>query len=137
MTAAQKAGEAVTLSVLRLVMAECKNKAIALMKGEAPLTDEETLAVLQKEAKKRKEAMTLYGEGKRDDLLAKESEELMVLERYLPKALSPEELATLITTVQKEGVSGFGPLMKEILRRAGGRADGTLVANALKAQGIA
>jgi uncharacterized protein YqeY len=103
------------------------------------LSDADVLAVLTKEAKKRREAIAAYNDANRADLAAIESAELAVLERYLPAALSEAELASLISEAVGNaaaagltGMKAMGAVMKELQPKVTGRADGNAVAAAVK-----
>jgi hypothetical protein len=93
-----------------------------------PLPDADTLAVVQKEAKKRRDSITEFERGGRAELAAKEAAELKVLEEFLPKQLSPEELETLVkAAIAEAGATSkkdMGAVMKIAQAKAAGRADG-------------
>ncbi len=92
------------------------------------LPDAEVTAVLQREAKKRRDAMTEYEKAGREELVAKERAELLVIEEFLPKALSPEELEALVkAAIAEVGATSkkdMGLVMKAAQAKAAGRADG-------------
>ena len=93
-----------------------------------PLPDADALAVVQKEAKKRRDSITEFERGGRAELAAKEAAELKVLEEFLPKQLSPEELETLVkSAIAEAGATSkkdMGAVMKVAQAKAAGRADG-------------
>lgn len=93
-----------------------------------PLPDAEALAVVQKEAKKRRDAMGEFERGGRPELAAKEAAELKVLEEFLPKQLSAEELEALVkAAIAEAGATSkkdMGAVMKVAQAKAAGRADG-------------
>ncbi len=93
-----------------------------------PLPDADALAVVQKEAKKRRDSITEFERGGRAELAAKEAAELKVLEEFLPKQLSPEELETLVkAAIAEAGATSkkdMGAVMKLAQAKAAGRADG-------------
>ncbi len=129
MTTALKAGEQLKLSVLRMLSAELKNKKIELGKD---LADEEALAVITKEVKKRKDSAQTFTQGNRDDLAQKELAEVEILSAYLPEELSDDELLALI----KEAIAqtsattkaDMGKVMGALKPKIAGRADGAKVA---------
>ena len=88
-------------------------------------------AVLQREAKKRRDARDEYERGGRPELAAKEAAELVVIEEFLPKALSAEELEALVRAVIAEtgatSKKDMGAVMKAAQARAAGRADGKVL----------
>lgn len=96
-----------------------------------PLPDADALAVVQKEAKKRRDAIAEYERGGRAELAAKEAAELKVLEEFLPQPLSPEELETLVrAAIAEVGATSkkeMGAVMKAAQARAAGRADGKVL----------
>ena len=95
------------------------------------LPDAEVTAVLQREAKKRRDAITEYEKAGREELVAKERAELLVIEEFLPKALSPEELEALVkAAIAEVGATSkkdMGVVMKAAHAKAAGRADGKVL----------
>lgn len=95
------------------------------------LDDASVAAVLQKEARSRRDAIAELRQADRPDLLAKEEAELAVLEEYLPKLLSREEIAEearqVIEAVGATGMGQMGPVMGQLMSKLKGRADGRLV----------
>jgi hypothetical protein len=96
-----------------------------------PLPDAEVLAVVQKEAKRRRDSIEEFDKGGRAELADKERAELKVLEAFLPKALSPEELeALVIAAIAETGATSkkdMGVVMKAAQAKAAGRAEGRLL----------
>ena len=92
------------------------------------LSDADMVALVQKEVKKRRDSVEQYTTGGRPELAAKESQEIAVLETFLPRPFSAEELEQLIKAVIQElGATGkkeMGPVIKAVQARAAGRADG-------------
>lgn len=133
-----KAKDSFRTGVLRLLLSSFHNKTIEKKgQGKDPvLTDEEAVEVLQKEAKKRKEAMSFYEQGRRPDLLEKETKELKIIEAYLPAALSEEEIRKLVATaVRQSGAKtekDFGRVMGLVMKEVRGRADSALVTRLVK-----
>ncbi|MBI2590074.1 GatB/YqeY domain-containing protein [Candidatus Berkelbacteria bacterium] len=125
---ALKAGRPELLSTLRMVKSALKNKQIEL--GHE-LNNVEALAVLQKEAKQRREAQAEYQKGNRPELAEKEGSELAILNAYLPTELSDEELTRLISeTIQATGARSaaeLGKVMSALMPRLQGRAGGSRV----------
>lgn len=93
-----------------------------------PLPDADALAVVQKEAKKRRDSIDEFERGGRAELAAKEAAELKVLAEFLPQQLSPEELETLVkAAIAEAGATSkkdMGAVMKVAQSKAAGRADG-------------
>lgn len=118
------------LLVLRMLVSAIKNKEIEKKSsGKDPfLNDEETIAVIRSEIKKRKDAEEQFLKGGRKDLAEKESHEKTALERYMPDEMSDEELETIIRAAvasRNASVPGdFGRVMGEVMKEARGRVSG-------------
>ena len=123
--AAMKSGEKRRVSTLRLLLSALKNEKI---NSQRELTGEEVEAIIRRAGKQRKESIEVYERTGRADLAAGEKEELAILETYLPQAMTEAELETAIREIAQEKgfVSGkdVGLLMKELMARHRGRADG-------------
>ena len=118
------------LDTFRFLFSQIKNKEID---AKRELTDEETIKLLQGEAKKRRESIAVYRRGGRADLADKEQYELAVIEEYLPKQLSDDELKAIISEVKSANPNGdFGTLMKTVMVKVAGRADGGKVAKIIQ-----
>jgi uncharacterized protein len=95
------------------------------------LSDADFVGVVQKEVKKRRDAIDQYEKGGRPELAAKEKKEISVLETFLPQAMSPEELDQLIkATIAETGATSkkdMGPVIKAVQTKAAGRADGKTI----------
>ena len=125
MTTAWKAGDTVRRDALRLLIAALEN---ARIEAGRPLEDADTLRVLQKEAKQRRDSITEYDKAHRSDLSAKEQQELDVILTFLPTQLSDDEIRELARGVIAEtGASGsgdVGKIMRPLIAKIAGRADG-------------
>lgn len=137
MKTAMKAGDKERLETVRFALSALKTaeKEKQAKDSAATLSDDEAIAVLQKEAKRRKESIALFKEGNRDELAAKEEADLAVLQTYLPKELSKEEIATIVEKVHAadpDGTNDFSSLMREAMKELKGRADGKLVGEVIK-----
>ncbi len=123
-----KAKDGNRVSVLRFLLSAIKNREI---EKREPLTDDEVLAEITSSAKRRRESIEAFREGGRMDLVGKEEGELAILQEYLPAQLSPEEVRRVIQeVVQAVGASSasdLGKVMKEVMPRLRGQADGKLV----------
>lgn len=132
---AMKARDQVRVSTLRMVQTSIKN---AEVDKRRPLQDAEVLEVLGKEAKRRREAITAYTEANRPELAEKETAELAVLEAYLPAGLNQEELAELVDqAIAESGATDakqMGAVMKALMPKVKGRADGNAVSAMVKAR---
>lgn len=125
--------ESEKVSVLRMMISEINNKEIELRGEGKTLTDEIILQVLTKEVKKRKESAEMYSANNRQELADKENAEIVIIENYLPKQLSSEEVEAIVSKVKAEtGASDFGSLMKACMTELKGKADGKVVGEAVK-----
>jgi hypothetical protein len=128
MKQSMKSGDKLRLSTVRLLLSEIKNAEIR-QKGD--LTDEETLGIVAKEVRRRKEAIEGFEKGGRQDLVDKETLELGILQGYLPDQLSEEELRRIIKeTIEEVGAASpadLGKVMGSLMPRVKGKADGKLV----------
>jgi len=132
---ALRSGQKVRLATLRLLSAAVKNKEVEL--GHE-LDDEEFVRVAQKEAKQRRESMEAFDKGGREDLVAREREELEVLSEYVPAGLSDEELDAIVdetvTAVGATGPGDMGTVMGAVMAKVKGRADGREVQAKVRAR---
>lgn len=127
---ALKLKDAVKLSVLRMLLSDIKM--LEIQKNVKRLEEPDILQVIQKQVKQHKESITQFEAGKRQDLVEKETGELKILETYMPKQLSEEEILAII----KEAISAtgastkadIGKVMKAVMEKTRLRADGKMVA---------
>jgi uncharacterized protein YqeY len=123
--AAMKKGDKRRIATLRLLLAALKNERI---QAQRPLTDEEVESVLRRAVKQRRDSIEQYSRGGRDDLVQAETEELGIIEEYLPKGFSEEEIeGALRSVIQEKGLTSpkdVGLAMKEVMARHRGRVDG-------------
>ena len=134
MKAAMKSGNKARLEVLRFTLAglNAAQKEKTLKDPQALLGDDEVITILQKEAKKRKDSIELFKQGKRDDLVAKEEGDLKVIYEYLPAEMSHDEIVAIVKELKANGASDFSSLMKETMKIAKGRADGKTVGDVIR-----
>jgi len=135
LTEAMKGRREFEVGLLRMVLAALHNRALekrAKSGAEAPITEEEVAEVLRKEAKKRREAAALFTAGGRDDLKDKEIKEAEMIESYLPKAMDAAELEAIVKKIVATGAKDFGQAMREVIKAAGGRADGKTAGDMVK-----
>jgi uncharacterized protein YqeY len=127
--AAMLARDADRLSVLRLLKSALGY--VQIEKKTDCLPDADFVAVVQKEVKKRRDSVEQFEKGGRPELAEKEKKEIAVLETFLPKGMTPEELEALVrATIQELGAStkkGMGPVIKAVQAKAAGRADGKTI----------
>ena len=138
LTASIKAKDSLTSGTLRMVLAAITNEEVSGKEARV-LNDQDMITVLNREAKKRKEAATAYDDAKRPELADKERAELEIIQAYLPAALSDDDLAKIIADAVAEvaasgatGPSAMGAVMKIVSPQVSGRADGGAVAAAVK-----
>lgn len=129
MKTALKAGNSNALSVLRMLISAVKMFEIEKNVKEAQEAD--ILQIIQRQVKQHRESIEQFTKGNRKDLADKEMEELRVLEAYLPKQLELSELETIVKAAIAETGSrtkaDMGKVMKVVMEKAMGRADGTAV----------
>lgn len=132
---AMKSGDKVRVDTLRFSLAglNAAQKEKSMKEPGAALTDAEVIAALQKDAKKRKESIELFKQGKRDDLVQKEEADLAIIMGYLPKEMSREEVEKVVAELKGQGFTEFNTLMREAMKVMKGRADGKLVGEVIKA----
>jgi len=135
MKEAMRAKEALRLGAIRMAKTAITNKE---KEGGGALDDQAVIGVLSTLAKQRRESAQSYRDGGREDLAAKEEQELAVLQEFLPAQLSEAEVKQLVAeTAAALGAStmkDMGRLMKELTEKTRGRADGKLVSELVKAQ---
>lgn len=124
----------IKVSVLRMLVSEIHNKQINNKSDE--ISDDEIIKVIRQQVKKIKESIEAYKQGKRDDLVKKESQELDILNKYLPQEMSQDELEKIIKevidVVKPQGPQDFGRVMSEAMKQLSGRVDGLKVSEIVK-----
>jgi uncharacterized protein YqeY len=133
MKRAMKSGDKVELATIRLLRAQIKTAAIDKMHE---LSDSEVIQVLNKEAKRRKEAIALFRQGNREDLVKKETAELEIISKYLPEQMSEADLAEVIgetiTELQAVSEKDLGRVMSAVMAKVKGKADGKMIQQKVK-----
>jgi len=134
MVESMKSRQELRLSTLRMVKAALKNKEID---KRAPLDEKEEIQVLSTLIKQRHDSSEQFTKGNRPELAAKELEEIVFIEGYLPKAVGPTEIASVVQSVIAEMGSPtakeMGTIMKNVMAKfAGTRVDGKLVSEAVR-----
>src|SRR6476659_9094265 len=115
---AMRAKDVGKLAVLRMLKSAVKYAAIE--KPDGVLDDTAATQVIRKQVKQRQDSIESFEKGGRPELAAKEKEEMEILNAYLPKGLSVEELSTLV----REAIAEMGAVMKALQGKVAGRADG-------------
>ena len=126
---ALKSGQKVKVSALRMLISEIKNRKIADRVEE--LDDEKVIGIIQKMVRRHEESIEKFTEGGRDDLVSKETEEMSIVEKYLPEQIPEEELRRIIFgSIERTGatsVKDMGKVMKDVIGSVKGRADGKTI----------
>jgi uncharacterized protein YqeY len=128
---AMKSGDRTRLETLRTLRAVLLEREIEKRGSGPPMTPDDELAVLTSAAKKRRESIEQFQKGGRMDLVDQESRELAIIQEYLPKQMSDEELTSLVKGVISEAGAAtpadFGRVMPAVMKLAKGKADGKVV----------
>lgn len=131
---AMKSQDKTALSVIRMLKSALMNKKIEL--GHV-LTDQEEAQVVASQMKQQKDSLADFQKGGRDDLVAQTQAQMKVLQQYLPQQLSKAELPQIVqqsaAEIQATSAADFGKLMKTVMPKVRGRADGSLVNQIVKA----
>ena len=133
---AMKSRDQLRMDVIRMIKAAVLNKEVELKKD---LDDAEMSRVMTTLIKQRKEAADQFDKGHRTDLATKERQEISIIESYLPKAVSAEEVARQVEAVIKESgastLKDMGQVMKAVMARlAGQTVDGKVVSDFVKSR---
>ena len=146
---ALKAKEELRVSVLRMLSSAIKNKELEKrakigkvgivgeeLEKQCQLTDDEVLSVISTEAKRRKDSIKQFQDGGRPEMAKQEETELKILSAYLPEQMGEEEIRKIIQESIKEtgvtGVADLGKVMKILMLKVKGKADGSLVNQIVK-----
>lgn len=131
--AALKAGRKLEASTLRLLLSALKNREV---EKQGQLTEPEFLQLIVKECNQRRQAIEEFRRGGREDLALKEETELQILEGFLPRAMTPEELLAkareAIATTGASSVKDMGKVMALLMPQVAGRADGKVVSDLVR-----
>ena len=133
---AMKAKAADRLSAIRMLQSAVKYREIELRPN--PISDQDILGVVRKLTKQRKDSIFEFEKANRQDLADKEKFELGVLEAYLPAQMSPEQVAQIVDEVIKAAgattMKQMGQVVKEVMAKTGGQADGKQVSDLVKSK---
>lgn len=131
MKEAMKSGDSVKVSTIRMLKAAIKNKEIEKGGTSYKLSDKEILEVIATAIKQRKDSIEQFTKGNRQDLADKEKKELEILQLYMPPQMSDEdvkaEVKKAIAETSASSQKDMGKVMKVLMPRIAGRADGTVV----------
>ena len=129
---AMKSGNSLEVSVLRLVKTAVRN---AEIDKKAEFSDDDVIAVFEKQAKQRRDSITQYEAGGRDELAQQEKDELVILNTYLPEKMDEQEikevLSTMLESMSDEEKSNFGRVMGASMKELKGKADPETVKKAV------
>jgi hypothetical protein len=133
MKQAMKSNDKLRLSTIRMIRSALKNKEIELRKK---LEDEEVVRVIQVMVRKGEESVEQFQTGGRTDLVEKEKREIEILKSFLPQPLGQEEILKIIDqSIQETQASSpkdIGKVMKSVMAKIGGKADGKLINQLVK-----
>lgn len=130
---ALKSGDKIRLNTIRLVLTAIK---FAEVDSKEPLSEDALIAIFQKQAKMRRETISDAEKADRKDLIPDLKEELSILNEYLPKPLSEDDLKTMVRTAieqaDAQSPQEMGKVMKILMPQVSGRADGKLVSQLVR-----
>jgi uncharacterized protein YqeY len=133
MKQAMKSNDKLRLSTIRMIRSASKNKEIELRKK---LEDEDVVKVIQAMVRKGEESVEQFQAGGRMDLVEKEKNEIEILKSFLPQPLSQEEILIIIDQsiqeTQASSLKDIGKVMKSVMPKIGGKADGKLINQLVK-----
>ena len=133
MKQAMKSNDKLRLSTIRMIRSSLKNKEIELRKK---LEDEDIVKVIQVMVRKGEESVEQFQAGGRMDLVEKETKEIEILKSFLPQPLSQEEILKIvdetIRETQASSLKDIGKVMKSVMPKIGGKADGKLINQLVK-----
>lgn len=130
---AMRSQDKVRLSTIRMLLSAVKNKEIDL---RVELTDEEVIETITSQVKQRRDSIEQFTNAGRLDLVEKEEAELKILQGFLPKQLTPEEIDSevekAVAEAEASGMKDLGKVMKLLMPRVAGRADGKVVSEKVR-----
>jgi len=131
---AMKASDKMRIQTLRFLLAAIKRYQTDTYPpaSTAKLTDEDTIKIIRKQIKEHQESITAFTQGKRQDLVDKETQELKIIEEYAPKQMGEMQVEEIVKQVMESGIKDFGHAMKAVMGKLKGQADGSLVAKIVK-----
>ena len=124
MNEARKQRDQARTLLLSTIISDVKNRELEL---NHPPSDDETVAVLRRGIKKRRESVEVYEKAGRTDMAATEAAEIKILEGYLPAAVPPEEIRAAVREAIAGGATDMGKVMGAVMPKFKGRADGKLI----------
>ena len=133
---AMKEKKTIKIETLRMLKAEIKN--VSISKKGASLEDKDVFQIVSKQIKQHRDSIETFSKGGREDLAEKEKQELEILQSYLPKQLSKEEVVSIVKqAIAETGAasrSDMGKVMKLVMEKVKGAAEGKLVSQIVAEQ---
>lgn len=129
MIAAMKARDQETLDTVRYMWSEIKK---AEIDAKHELADEEIVELLRREVGRRNEAIEQMKQGGKTEAVAHEEAQLKIINKYLPQLMSREEIEVVVDEVLAAGQREFGGVMREVMARVKGKADGKTVSEVVR-----
>lgn len=131
---ALKSGDRMRVETLRFLLSAARNAAIAKYgnKSDKAMTDGDVVEVIKKQVKTHRESVEAFSKAGRAELADAEKAQLAILEAYLPKQISDEDLKKILEPIIASGEKNFGLLMGQAMAAVAGRADGGRVSSILK-----
>lgn len=129
MIKAMKAKDAATLETVRYVWSEIKRVEID---AKHELIDDEVVELLRREVKRRNEAIEQMKQGGKTEAVEHEEAQLIIINKYLPQLMGREEIEKAVDEVMARGQREFGLVMKEVMAKVKGKADGKLVSEVVR-----
>lgn len=136
---AMKAKDKIRLETVRSIKKAILEKEVALRpQGQDSLTEEQEIELLAQQAKQRRDSIEQFQQAGREDLVTKETQELAIIETYLPKQLDEEELTTvleeIIASVGANSPKDLGKVMGVVMKQLKGKADGKKIQEIVKSK---
>jgi uncharacterized protein len=136
MKTAMKSGDKFRLETLRTLRAVLLEKEIEKRGGQGVVTPDDEIGVLTAAAKKRRESIEMFEKGGRKDLVDQETRELAIIQEFLPKQMTMEEVTLLVKNIIAEtgaaSAADFGKVMPAVMKQVKGKADGRAVQELVK-----
>jgi uncharacterized protein len=133
LNAARKAQDKPRTLLLGTILSDLKNRRIELQRD---LTDGDVVEILRRGIKRRRESVEMYEKGQREDLAAREREEVVMLEAYLPAQANPDDIRAAVREAITQGAGNIGAVMGKVMPRFKGQADGSTI-NAIAREELA
>jgi uncharacterized protein YqeY len=130
--AAMKMPDKTRLETLRTLRAALMEREIEKRGSGNSVTSEDEIAVMMSAAKKRKESIEAFEKGGRTELVEQERRELAIIQEYLPKQMSADDIAKVIEQIVAETSADFGKVMPQVMKQLKGKAEGKIIQEMVK-----